>query len=76
MVANEGQRGAGGWAALRSVTGSWRLGSVLNATSVAVLTYIGFDSISTLSEEVHNPRRNILYATVVVCLALAYLAAP
>lgn len=25
--------------------------------SVAVLTYIGFDGISTLSEEVHNPRR-------------------
>src|SRR6266542_4196364 len=31
---------------------TWELGSVLNATSVAVLTYIGFDGISTLSEDV------------------------
>ena len=36
--------------------------------SPAVLTYIGFDGISTLSEEVHNPRRNILRATVLVCV--------
>jgi putrescine importer len=40
-----------------------------------VLTYIGFDSISTLSEEVHNPRRNILLATVLVCLITGVLAA-
>jgi amino acid transporter len=37
-------------------------------TSIAVLTYIGFDAISTLSEEVENPRRNILLATVLTCL--------
>ena len=29
------------------------------AAAVSVLTYIGFDSVSTLSEEVENPRRNI-----------------
>ena len=39
-------------------------GAVLGGTSIAVLTYIGFDGISTLSEEVENPRRNILLATV------------
>jgi amino acid transporter len=39
-----------------------------------VLTYIGFDGISTLSEEVHNPRRNILLATVLVCLITGLLA--
>ena len=33
-----------------------------------MLTYIGFDGISTLSEEAKNPRRNILLATVIVCL--------
>ncbi len=32
---------------------------VLTGTSIAALTYIGFDGISTLSEEVKNPRRNI-----------------
>ena len=38
-------------------------GAVLGGTSIAVLTYIGFDGISTLSEEAENPRRNILLAT-------------
>jgi amino acid transporter len=42
--------------------------ALFTGTSVAVLTYIGFDGISTLSEEVHNPRRNILLATVLVLL--------
>jgi amino acid transporter len=44
-------------------------------TSVAVLTYIGFDAVSTLSEEVENPRRNILLATVLVCLITGFLSA-
>jgi amino acid transporter len=39
-----------------------------------VLTYIGFDAISTLSEEVRNPRRNVLLATVLVCLITGLLA--
>src|SRR5665213_3360509 len=43
-------------------------------TSVAVLTYIGFDGISTLSEEAENPRRNILLATVCVCLITGLLS--
>jgi putrescine importer len=48
--------------------------AVATGTSIAVLTYIGFDGISTLSEEVRNPRRNILYATVLVCLITGVLA--
>jgi amino acid transporter len=48
--------------------------SVSTGASLAVLTYIGFDGISTLSEEVHNPRRNILLATVMVCLITGVLA--
>ncbi len=48
---------------------TFSLSAVLTGTSIASLTYIGFDSISTLSEEVVNPRRNILRATVLVCLA-------
>jgi putrescine importer len=43
--------------------------AVLTGTSIAALTYIGFDGISTLSEEVVNPQKNILRATVLVCLA-------
>lgn len=48
--------------------------AVSAGASLAVLTYIGFDGISTLSEEVHNPRRNILRATVLVCLITGILA--
>ena len=54
-------------------TFSWS--SVSTGTSIAVLTYIGFDGISTLSEEAHNPRRNILLATVLTCLVTGVLAA-
>ena len=48
--------------------------TVLTGTSIAVLTYLGFDGISTLSEEAENPRRNILLATVLVCLITGILA--
>ena len=44
-------------------------------TSIAVLTYIGFDGISTMSEEVENPRRNIMLATVLTCLIIGVLSA-
>jgi amino acid transporter len=53
-------------------TFDWTL--VLGGTSVAALTYIGFDGISTLSEEVENPQRNILRATVLTCLVTGILA--
>jgi amino acid transporter len=48
---------------------------VFHGTSVAVLTYIGFDGISTLSEEVENPKKNIFLATVLVCVVTGFLAA-
>ncbi len=49
--------------------------AVLGSTSIAVLTYIGFDGISTLSEEAENPRRNILIATVLTCVLIGLLSA-
>ncbi len=48
--------------------------SIFAGTSVAVLTYIGFDAVSTLSEEVENPRRNIMLATILVCLITGLLS--
>lgn len=48
--------------------------AVLTGASIACLTYIGFDGISTLSEEVENPRRNIMLATVLTCLIIGVLA--
>jgi len=48
--------------------------AVRSGAALAVLTYIGFDGVSTLSEEAHNPRRNILLATVLVCVITGILA--
>ena len=50
-------------------------GGLFGCTSIAVLTYIGFDGISTLSEEAENPRRNILLATVLTCVVIGILSA-
>jgi amino acid transporter len=47
---------------------------IWGATSFAALTYIGFDGITTLSEEVKNPRRNVLLATVLVCVLTGVLS--
>jgi putrescine importer len=47
---------------------------VLHGTSIAVLTYIGFDAISTLSEEARNPQKDILRATVLVCVVTGILS--
>ena len=37
-------------------------------TALAATTYIGFDGVSILAEEVENPKRNVLLATVLVCV--------
>lgn len=54
---------------------TFQFSEVATGTSLAVLTYIGFDGISTLSEEVRNPRRNVLIAMVMVCLIIGVLSA-
>jgi amino acid transporter len=41
---------------------------IWTATSYAALTYIGFDGVTTLAEDVENPKRNVMLATVSVCL--------
>ncbi len=48
---------------------------LFQGTSIAVLTYIGFDGISTMSEEVENPRRNVMLGTVFTCFAIGILSA-
>lgn len=44
-------------------------------TALAVLTYIGFDAISTLSEETVDAERTVPLATVLVCLLIGVLSA-
>jgi amino acid transporter len=55
--------------------GTFAFSDVARGTSLAVLTYIGFDAVSTLSEEARDPRRDILRATVLTCLVVGLLAA-
>lgn len=67
-----------GWSALFTYKpvfnpGTFEIGAVMTATSYVALTYIGFDGVTTLSEEVKNPRRNMLLAPVLVCLITGIL---
>ena len=55
--------------------GAFQPSAIFAGTSVAVLSYIGFDAVSTLSEEVENPRRNIMLATVLLCLLAGAISA-
>lgn len=62
-----------GWGGLFSTTAfydprEFDFRAVLHATSFAALTYIGFDAVTTLAEDVHNPKRNVLLAIVIVVL--------
>jgi putrescine importer len=44
-------------------------------TALAATTYIGFDGVSILAEEVENPKRNVLLASVLVCVFTGFFAA-
>ena len=48
--------------------------AVYRGTSIAVLTYIGFDGISTLSDEAHDPQRTVPRAIILTCLITGILA--
>jgi putrescine importer len=47
---------------------TFNLSAIATGTALAALTYGGFDGVTTLAEDVVNPRRNVLLATVLVCL--------
>jgi len=76
-----------GLAGLLDLSGVWRPESfgmrpMMLGASIAALSYIGFDAISTLAEDTVNPERDIAFATVLVCVlqtvfcvATVYLAA-
>jgi len=63
----------GGMAAVISTTpfynpATFEIKSIATATSFAALTYLGFDSVTTLAEDVRNPKRNVMLAAVGVCV--------
>lgn len=47
---------------------SFNLKYVMAATPIAVVSFLGFDGISTLAEDAKEPRRNVPRATMLVCL--------
>jgi putrescine importer len=75
-----------GWSGLVSLApfydpATFNFRDVCTATSFAAAAYVGFDGITTLSEDAINPKRTVPLATVLVCLVtgltailLAYLA--
>ncbi len=76
-----------GLAGLFDLRGVWRPESfgmrpMMLGASIAAISYIGFDAISTLAEDTVNPERDIAFSTVLVCVlqtvfcvATVYLAA-
>jgi putrescine importer len=72
--------GHGGMARLFSLESVYKplpfnIQAVGSATSLAALTYIGFDGITTLSEEVKDPKRTVPFAVVLVCGIIGICAA-
>src|SRR6201981_1925134 len=64
--------GGQGWAGLFSLQPlydpkTFDAHKILKASSFAALTYIGFDGVTTLAEDVENPKRNVLLAVVLSC---------
>src|SRR5215467_11413230 len=65
--------GGQGWAGLFSLQPlydpkTFNAHKILTATSFAALTYIGFDGVTTLAEDMENPKRNVLLAVVLTCV--------
>jgi putrescine importer len=72
--------GRSGWSGVFAFTPfydprTFRIGDIATATSLAALTYIGFDGVTTLAEEVRDPKRTVPLATVLVCFITGILSA-
>jgi len=50
---------------------TFKLSPMMLGAGIATLSYIGFDAVSTLAEDVENPEKNIAIATVSVCVIQA-----
>ena len=68
-----------GWAGLFSVEPfynpkTFNIRAIGQATSLAAITYIGFDGITTLAEDAKEPKRTVPVAVVLVCLLIGLCA--
>ncbi len=53
---------------------SFSIRNIITGTSLAALTYIGFDEVTTLAEDTINPKRNVVLATILICLITGLLS--
>lgn len=72
--------GKQGWGGVFSLAplyspGEFHVQPIMTATSLAALTYIGFDGVTTLAEEAERPQRTVPLATVLVCLLTGVFSA-
>lgn len=65
-----GAHGVGGLFSIKPFydPATFHVRDIASATSFAALTYLGFDAVTTLAEDVKNPRRNVMLSAVVVCV--------
>ena len=52
---------------------TFSLPAIMSATPIAVLSFLGFDGISTLAEDSKDPKKNVGRATVLVCFIAGVL---
>ncbi len=65
------KHGTGGWSIAPFFQPQYLNGGfIATATSIAVLSFLGFDAISTLAEETRDPRRTVGNATILALLLL------
>jgi putrescine importer len=54
---------------------TFKAGTILGGISLAALTYIGFDGLTTLAEDSINPKRDMVLSTVLVVVITGILSA-
>jgi len=67
IILHEGARGLISYQPIYNPA-TFNLRALAAGTSLAALVFIGFDGVSILAEEVKNPKRNVLLASVLVCV--------
>ncbi len=52
---------------------TFEMGALLLGTSIACFSFMGFDAMTTLAEEVHEPGKTLSRGTISVCFFMAFL---
>lgn len=69
-----------GWAGVLSLSpiynpATFKPATILGGISLAAMTYIGFDGLTTLAEDSVNPKRDMILSTVLIVLITGILSA-